>query len=234
MLVAFLSDLHANLPASRAAFASAAARGATLGVVAGDVVGDGPHPGEVIDLLRSSGIVAIRGNVDRKVLEADRAEDAGDAPAPNRLWTARQLSAVQREWLSALEAEAELRLGGARIRIVHGSPVSDTDYIYPSITVVGLGSKLQGEEPDVLVCGHSHVPFARRVGRCLVLNCGSAGRPADGDPRGSYALLRLEAGEPPRGAIVRFPYAVEEVMVAIREREVPGVQPDEYRRGVKL
>lgn len=205
-----------------------------MAIVAGDVVGDGPHPAEVIDLLRSTRTLAIRGNVDRKVLEAERVRDAGDAPEQNRLWTARQLAVRQRAWLAALEAEAELGLAGARLRVVHGSPISDTDYIYPSITAAGLASKLQGDEPDVLVCGHSHVPFARRLGRRLVVNCGSVGRPADGDARGSYALLRLAGGEPPRAAIVRFPYAVNEVMAAMRERGVPGVQPDEYWRGVKL
>ena len=234
MLLAFFSDVHANLPALRAAFASAAAHGATLCAVAGDVVGDGPHPREVIDLLRTSGVAAVRGNVDRKVLDAQSTEDAGEPPEPNRVWTARQLGGEQSEWLSALGAGAVLRFGSTRVRIVHGSPLCDTDYIYPSITAAGLAAKVGEDLPEVLVCGHSHVPFARRVGRCLVLNCGSAGRPADGDPRGSYALLRLTPREPPQGAIVRFPYPVDEVMAAMRKRQVPEVDPEEYRRGVKL
>lgn len=235
--VAFLSDIHANLPALRNALDDAERRGAETIVVAGDVVGSGPHPAEVIGLLRERNIPAIRGNVDRKVLQADKTallrQLLGEAKQRQHAWTVRQLGAAERAWLAELPAERQLEYVGLTVRVVHGSPRGDTDYVYPSITGRGLRSKLGEDRPDVLVCGHSHIPFTRRVVGVRVINCGSVGRPADGDSRGSYALADFMEGRAPRARIVRFAYPVASLVRALKERGVPGAEPDQYRRGVK-
>jgi hypothetical protein len=67
----------------------------------------------------------------------------------------------------------------------------------------------------------------------LVINCGSAGRSADGDPRGSLVLLEIEAGQPARVQMLRFAYDVERVLTDLEERKVPGIDSEEYWRGVK-
>ena len=236
MIVAFLSDIHGNLPALERALASAERHGADQIFVAGDIVGGGPFPREVVQRLREQDITAIRGNVDRKVLRYARAKKAPklkNSTRKNHAWTMEQLQGVDREWLAALSAERVLDWGGVRVRLVHGSPVSDTDYVYPSITARGLLAKLGTDAPDVLVCGHSHIPFTRRVAGIRVVNCGSVGRSADGDPRGSYALVDVADRPRLRAGIIRFQYNVGRVVQAIREREVPGIDGKEYRRGVK-
>jgi predicted phosphodiesterase len=119
--------------------------------------------------------------------------------------------------------------------VVHGSPLGDTDYIYPSLTPEGLRAKLAEREarPVLLVSGHSHVPFVRQVDGVMVVNCGTVGRPADGDPRGSLAVVEVREAEGIRASILRFEYPVGEVVEAMQERGVPGVDPDEYLQGVK-
>ena len=59
MLIAFLSDIHANLPALEAAVADAKARGAKQIVSAGDMTGYGPFPNEVCRFLRKQRIPTI-------------------------------------------------------------------------------------------------------------------------------------------------------------------------------
>jgi putative phosphoesterase len=210
MRVAVVSDIHANLPALLAALADLSRRGVETVVVAGDLVGDGRQPAEVVSLLRRRGFPTIRGNVDRKVAEAaalsgkELVERARKRKTAELLWTARQLGRASLDWLTGLPATLTLHLGGSRVLVVHGSPLSDTDSIYPSLTPRALTAKLGADRPDVLVCGHSHVPFARRISGVAVVNAGSVGRPVDGDPRGSFALVDIEAGRPPRGRIVRF------------------------------
>lgn len=244
MKIAFLSDVHANLPALQTALDVARQRGANRVVYAGDLVGDGPFPAETITALTESAApVAIRGNVDRKVLgEKDRTRKQlkkrlakAKPKKQNRIWTALELSKEQRAWLRSLPEELELSVAGQVVLVVHGSPQGDTDYLYSSLTEEGLQGKLsghQGPRPAVLVAGHSHVPFAKGLNGTLVVNCGSVGRPADGDPRGSFALVEFTGAEP-RAEIIRFAYPVEEVCRALEEREVPGVEASEYERGVK-
>jgi predicted phosphodiesterase len=90
-----------------------------------------------------------------------------------------------------------------------------------------------GPAPQLLVSGHSHVPFAERVEGTLVINCGSVGRPADCDPRGSFALAEVGRGGDAHVEILRFTYPVDEVVEALARFDVPGVDGNEYLEGVK-
>ena len=41
----------------------------------------------------------------------------------------------------------------------------------------------------MLVFGHTHKPWVHEYGGVLFVNCGSVGKPKDGDPRGAFAVL---------------------------------------------
>lgn len=243
--LAFVSDVHANVLGLRAALQRAAEAGAVRVFFAGDAVGDGPHPVEVARMLQRNVDASIRGNVDRKVLRTagkkkkklrKRLEEAPRS-RQNRLWSALQLrKSAEKEWLDALPQDHRLEEGGARILVVHGSPRADDDRVFSSLTPEGLASKLEplGQwRPDLLVCGHTHAPFVAEVDGVVVANCGSAGRPADGDPRGSLLLAELRPGEPPRAEVLRFEYPVDALVVDLQERGTPGIDPEEYRLGIK-
>ena len=47
----------------------------------------------------------------------------------------------------------------------------------------------------MLVFGHTHKPWVREYGGVLFVNCGSVGKPKDGDPRGAFAVLDAAASE---------------------------------------
>ena len=62
----------------------------------------------------------------------------------------------------------------------------------------------------MLVFGHTHKPWIHEYGGVLFVNCGSVGKPKDGDPRGAFAVLDLDdAGQV--HAIERVDYDVEAV-----------------------
>ena len=238
MRVAFLSDVHANFPALCAALEAATRLGAGTVVVAGDLVGSGPHPVEVVRLLMQRGVRAIRGNVERKVLElaagGRKLEKRLDRKRSGHLaWTALRLAEPERAWLEALPEKLDLVFSGVSVRVVHGSERSDGEYIYPSVTRRALASMVAEPRPGVLVCGHSHIPFTRRVGGVRVVNCGSVGRPVDGDPRGSFAVVDFTLAPQVRAAIVRFAYPVAETARDLVARGVPGAVPEELELGIK-
>jgi putative phosphoesterase len=238
MLIAFISDAHGNLPALKAAVADAESRGADRIIFAGDATGYGPFPSEVCAFLEKKKIASIRGNYDRKVLDVIEHGESAVATLQKKkkalvVWTAKHLSKSARRFLTNLpeSIEEELPLGG-RLLVVHGSPVSDDGDMLPSITPAALRNKLPGTRPDILVCGHTHIPFVKRVDRVLIINCGSVGNSVDGDPRPSYALLSVEPGAI-RGRIVRFGYNVDEVVTALKKTGLPkGLQKD-FAEGTK-
>lgn len=238
MRIAFLSDIHGNFPALCRALELARRNRADRVVCAGDIVGHGPHPTEVVRLLVEQRVEAIVGNVDRKVLGLlqapkklkKRLQKKADAPAA---WTALVLGKTERAWLGGLPKELRFRAGGADVWVVHGSPLSDTDYIYPSITTRGLAAKLGEDRPRVLVCGHTHIPFTKRIGEVHVVNCGSVGRPYDGDPRGALALCDFPGRGRVHCRIVRFAYPVELLISDLQARGARGISPRDYRTGIR-
>jgi putative phosphoesterase len=239
MRVVFLSDIHANFPALCRALEWAQRNRADRLICAGDIVGHGPHPTEVVRLLIEQRVEAILGNVDRKVLallESPKKlerhlEKKAHAPTA---WAALALGEAERAWLAALPKELRFSAGGADVWVVHGSPLSDADFIFPSITARALAVKLgEALRPRVLVCGHSHVPFTREIAGIRVVNCGSSGRPVDGDPRGALALCDFLGKGRVTCRIVRFAYPVEPVIADLEVRGAMGILPQDYRTGTK-
>jgi predicted phosphodiesterase len=240
MLIAFLSDIHGNLPALEAAFADAKARGADQIVCAGDITGYGPFSDEVCHFLQKQHISTIIGNYDRKVIEVVKqgpSVTAGMKEKKRRilLWTVEHLGAGTRRYLVGLPERLELRLpGGHHLLVVYGSPISMDDAIYPSVTQQGLKAKLSDARPDILVCGHTHIPFVKRVNRTLVVNCGSTGHPVDGDPRPAYALVRAEQDAVSRGRIVRFEYDRNWTVATIQKTSLPKGLLKDFSEGIKM
>lgn len=233
MLIAFISDIHGNMPALEAAVADATVRGAGRIMCAGDITGYGPFPEDVCRFLRKRRIPAIIGNYDQKVIDmVKQGESAAEGMKLKKKkilrWTAEHISRETIRYLSGLPEHLDLKLaGGYRLLVVHGSPLSIDDAIYPSITRRGLEAKLGDMRPDILVCGHTHIPFVKHVHRVLVINCSSTGHPIDGDPRPSYALVDARPGAAPRGHVVRFEYDRDRTIQALRETSMPkGLQKD--------
>ena len=239
MLTAFFSDIHGNLPALEAAIADAQARGATQIICAGDAVGYGPYPNEVCRVLKKLQIPAVVGNYDRKVIMAvQEGSSAGAEMKPKKrrilLWTIAHLSKAAMRYLSSLPDHLHLEVfDRLRLLVVHGSLLAIEDEIYPSITGRTLKQKLDGSRTDVLVCGHTHIPFVKRINGVLVVNCGSVGHPVDGDPRPSYALVRLNENSSPRGRIVRFDYDRDRITTRLEKSTLPRGLRKDFAEGKK-
>lgn len=239
MKIAFFSDIHSNFPALCAAISNAARRKVTKIIFAGDAIGIGPNPVEVIRLLKEKDIQSIQGNVDRKICNLfkknkDLKKIIKKENKANIAWTAQQLGEEEKNWLMSLPNELSFEIEGIKFHVVHGSPQSDSDYIYPSITSFGLRTKIKDIKMDVLVCGHSHIPFIKVVNNIRVLNCGSVGKPIDGDPKGSYIFVNIQKNGLFNAEIVRFSYKINNLIKDIKDRHVPGISVDEFLKAVKL
>jgi len=239
MLIAFISDVHGNLPALSAAVVDARKRGAERIYCAGDLVGYGPFPDQVCRFHADEKITTISGNYDAKVLSllAD-SDELEKKMKPGKLrilrWTCRHISQTSQRFLAALPSfHREVLSDHTELLMVHGSPVSWDDVIYPSITRNALEGKLAGEHPQILVCGHTHVPFIKKIAGVTVVNCGSVGQPVDGDPRPSYALVRVENTGRLSSRIIRFSYPREELIRAIKDSSLPSDLAENFQNGVK-
>jgi putative phosphoesterase len=230
MRLAALSDVHGNAAALRAVLADADRQGVDAIVVCGDLVVYGPAPSEVLELLQArSDVVAIQGNTDRYLVE-ERVFDLAAAESWQREllgvfpWTAERIGAEGLGLLASLPAHLHIPLaGGGEILFVHGSPRSDEEGILAEGNGAGLAAAIAGAGVELLVCGHTHLPFADRVGSTRVLNLGSVGLPFDGDCRACYALVEVEGGDIHVEAR-RVEYDVEAVTRRVLALGMPGAE----------
>jgi putative phosphoesterase len=124
--------------------------------------------------------------------------------------------------MRALPFDLRFELGADRVRLVHGSPRKVNEYLFedkPARTferIAGLA------DCDVLVFGHTHKPWIHEYGGVLFVNCGSVGKPKDGDPRSAFALLELDASGRVAASIERVPYDVEAVARDVAAAGLPG------------
>ncbi|MBI4344842.1 MAG: metallophosphoesterase family protein, partial [Euryarchaeota archaeon] len=157
--------------------------------------------------------VSILGNHDYAVLSGDTSWFNPIAAAAIE-WTARDLTQDSLGYLRSLPRSYE-----NAIYMVHGSPKNPLEeYVYGDAPDYQLLEMFDHTRRDIIVLGHTHVPFIRRLGGRLVFNPGSVGQPRDGDPRASYAILDTEEREV---EIDRVGYDIDAVARAILDRGLP-------------
>ncbi len=200
--IGVITDLHANLPALEATLGEIKEMGVEAIYCGGDLVGYGPHPNEVCRLVEQRAIPTIHGNYDHAI--ARDLEDCGCAyrdPRDRELgqrsveWTLEHTRAEAKDFLRGLPFDLRVDLGGRRVRLVHGSPRKVNEYLFedkPARTFERIAAQA---DCDVLVFGHTHQPWVHEYGGVLFVNCGSVGKPKDGDPRAAFAVLENAGGE---------------------------------------
>ncbi|HYM63443.1 MAG TPA: metallophosphoesterase family protein [Gaiellaceae bacterium] len=199
--IAALYDVHGNLPALEAVLAEIAANPVDRIVVGGDVVA-GPMPREVLSLLRDLGddAVWVRGNGDRE-------------PGP---WVASHLGASEHRFLSELPTSVTLDIDGLGPTLFcHGSPRSDEEILTLVSPEQRVASALTGVRERIVVCGHTHTQFDRRVAGVRLVNAGSVGMPYESQGGAYWALLTPDVD------LRRTDYDVEAAVQQMREAGYP-------------
>jgi putative phosphoesterase len=225
--VAVITDIHANLPALEAALARIDDEGIQQIYCGGDLVGYGPRPNEVCALIEERRIPTIYGNYDWAIARDE--EDCGCAYVDRHdreigqlsvHWTLEHTDHRSKDFMRELPFDLRFELAGRRVRLVHGSPRKVNEYLFDDKPAKTFERIAAGAECDVLVFGHTHRPWVREYGGVLFVNCGSVGKPKDGDARAGFAVL----GSNSNGVdveIVRVAYDAEGVAAEMREVGLP-------------
>jgi predicted phosphodiesterase len=172
MRVAALYDVEGNLPALNAVLAELESVELDFLVFGGDLF-CGAQPVEVIDRARSLPAARfILGNV-------DRLDDA------NVAYQVAKLRADQRDFVAAFPEQLVL----GNVRYSHGSPRSVDEAVTMLTPDDLLREMVEGIEQSVVVLGHTHTQFDRRIDGCRIVNAGSVGAAWETTPGAYWALI---------------------------------------------
>jgi putative phosphoesterase len=230
--LAVITDIHANLPALEAVLERIEQLGIERVTCGGDLVGYGPHPNEVCALIRQRAIPTVYGNYDFAI--GRDLEDCGCAyvTAEDRAlgqrsvaWTLEHTDAAAKAFLRELPFDLRFSVGDHRVHLVHGSPRKVNEYLFEDKPARLYERLAAAETADALVFGHTHKPWIRDVGGVRFVNCGSVGKPKDGDPRAAFAVLE-DGGQELDARIERVPYDAEAVAREVAAAGLPAEYAD--------
>ncbi len=216
-MIAFISDIHSNLPALDAALADIHAQGIKRIVCLGDIVGYGGSPLETIERVQETCELSLKGNHDEVLMREGMANYFNAWARDAIMWTKDQVDASDQmadlyDFFYSLKAE-ELFISetGKKLKLVHASPRDPlTEYLLPNLTpdgaVLRANFDILREGPRICFYGHTHHPGYFQPGESFLpakdgdtleivegdyylINVGSVGQPRDRNPQLSYVIL---------------------------------------------
>lgn len=219
MKIALFSDIHANLPALEAFFASVGQQQPDAIYCLGDLVGYNTWPNEVINEIRRRGIPTIAGNYDFGV--GRNSDDCGCAyktdeekanGAVSISYTNQVVRDEERAYLRTLPAQirVEFQLNNDKLNLllVHGSPRRVNEYLFEDREEKSMLRIMHDADADILCFGHTHKPYHRILPSVLPgTDPANDPHPASGQPpHYRHAINIGSVGKPkdgdPRGGYV--------------------------------
>jgi putative phosphoesterase len=235
MRIAIFSDIHGNTHALEATLADLKAQQPEQVYCLGDLVGYAPFPNEVTERIRGEGYPTIMGNYDEGVgFDRDECGCAYKEALDQQLgqqsleWTKAHTTGENKAFVRTLVPQIRFEADGKRVLLVHGSPRKMNEYLFEDRALSSFQRLALTSEADIIVFGHTHVPYTKDVGGVLFVNIGSVGKPKDGDPRSCYAVLDLAT--PQRVTFRRVEYDVQAAAAAVRESDLP----DKFAQDLEL
>jgi putative phosphoesterase len=190
MRIAVISDIHSNLEALASVITHIRLQRIKTIWVAGDIIGYCASPNEVLQFLRRENAVMIAGDHDQEVLTLGDLKFFNEYAQQALIYTNKVLTEENKAFLKTLKETHEETLDNRRIFMVHGSPNNPLkEYVYSTTPDINLLAMLNKVKADILILGHTHQPFVRRVRGSLVINPGSVGQPRDNSPTSEYCIL---------------------------------------------
>jgi diadenosine tetraphosphatase ApaH/serine/threonine PP2A family protein phosphatase len=245
MLLAILSDIHANREAFEAVLAAAESSGAGRLALLGDIVGYGADPewcAQRAMALAAGGAIVLRGNHDEAV--GNPAVSMNPTATFALEWTRRQLGSEARTFLAALPFEA--REGDCLFVHADASAPAAWNYV---LDASDADRHLAACAARVSFCGHVHKPalYSTAPGgkithfrpvaatpvpllpqRRWLAVMGSVGQPRDGNAAAAYALYDTERAHL---SFQRVTYDMEQAAKKIRTAGLPASLADRLLRG---
>lgn len=247
MRLAFISDIHANLPALEATLQGIDTQHVDAIYCLGDLVNQNVWNNEVVGLIRDRGILCVRGNHDNGIGLGKTFFRFSYTYPEHKQWgreaiayTLRTIKPDNQAYLRSLPLRRTLTLSHQgpqpfTIMLVHGTPASLDDTIFRHMPRDHYRKFLDLAGTDVLICGQAHTPYQYTlpgtgpdpINYRHAICPGSVGRPQDGDWRASYLLIDLDTGrdlhkDPAafRTEFYRVPYDLDKAVKAIRHSEL--------------
>lgn len=225
MKIAVVSDIHGNLSALNAVLQDIEKKNINNVFFLGDLVMNGPSPWEVFEVIDAlSPEVWIKGNTDewleRFTEDSEADDDRLKLMIERNQYAKKRLSTKQIEKLNKLQEQSVVVVNDKKILCVHGSPSSNEESVGIMKPLEYFEDLIDNNAFDLMLCGHTHLPFIGFYKGKKIMNPGAIGFSLDEDPRASYGILTIGNNEFSL-TIQRVDYEIDQVLDLAEERDFP-------------
>lgn len=234
MKFAVIGDIHSNIYALQSVYKDLLIKNADFILATGDLVGYFHYPNEVVDFIRQNKILSIQGNHDRNIgnsLPVRRNELDNTSLSANAStgYTNMILTDYNREYLKQLPEELKLKIDDLTVLVVHGSPRGISEYLFENSE--NMVEVSQSISEDIIICGHTHIPYYKVVNGKHFINAGSVGKPKHGNSNSTYILVNITHNMV-NVDIVEVPYDFEKLAGEVEASEILSIElADMVRKG---
>ena len=171
-------------------------------ICTGDIIAYCGNPVETTDLIYQWGVHCIQGNVEQSL--ADKSDDCGCGFESGTVcdilskgWFAFADSAIQqahRDWFKSIPDSLEFKYANRNIKIVHGAVSNVSRFMFESQPDRNFLQEFDLCNADIIISGHSGIPFTKKISNKIWHNSGALGMPAnDGTPRVWFSIVSIDS-----------------------------------------
>lgn len=230
MRIAVISDVHGNLYSLMKVLEDIDSENIDSIICLGDLVGYGPHPNEVIALIKRREIPCLKGNYDASVVDGDftyiRNNSVNSFSLP---WAVDEVRASNKFYLSSLPEEFSKTINGVNFKFVHGSPKAINEYLFEDSD--NTKENMDNLSEDVLVCAHTHIPSFKNFDNKIFINVGSVGKPKIGRPNATYCIIDIDDNKQIKVKFKEIEYEFKRIVKDCRMLNFPGNLISSYELG---
>lgn len=169
-------------------------------ICTGDIAAYCADPQATTQLIRNWGIHALMGNCEEAL--GFSSDDCGCGFPEGSVcgvladqwytYCRENMDASSLLWMRDLPRSLEFRCGSQSVRVIHGGVSQINRFIFPSLPEQELYDEIELALADVVIAGHSGIPFTRNVAGRIWHNPGAIGMPAnDGTANTWYSIATL-------------------------------------------
>ena len=196
MNIAVISDIHGNSIALKEVLDDIKKKNIQKILICGDFLGYYFNHKLVFKFLENIDWQGVQGNHDatlfyflkrdREKIRKYRREFGKSIDIAIRDLTKKQVASI-----IDLPKTRTVHLHGRKIFMCHGSPWNQNFYIYPDSTRK-VFTRIAETDCDLLIYGHTHYPYIKKIKGKLIVNPGSVGQPRDKGSLASWAEVNLD------------------------------------------
>ncbi len=237
MKIGILGDIHGNIEALKVAYNAALSQKVEKIYHLGDLGGYAPFVNEVVDFLIEHKIQGVQGNYDDAV--ANNKEHCGckyEDPVQAEMatlsfeWTKGHATQRSKDYMKCLPFEIAFTLYDKKVKIFHATPLKNNLYWHKDREEDFFLHMARKADADIMIYGHTHIPYRKNLNSKVFINAGSVGKPKDGDTRTCVCIVDITP-DAVNTEFLRIPYDVEKVASAIIESGLPSYFAEKLRLG---